>query len=243
MFKSIGTLFMTSMGVLIPVTFIVAALTYTGVAPAFASSLVSLSGGNTIVALIFGAVACYILGMLGVAIAPYIFLAVTLAPALVKMGLDPVGVNLFIIYFDLLACITPPVAIASFVAAGIAGANPMKTAVQSMKFGIVLYFIPFFFVYSPALVLRGSPMDTVWQFAACIIGIGIIASGIQGYMWFLGKLSWIPRILLIMSGVLITHPDWRTTAIGIIIASVIIGILLIRKRIRNRESVELKNSA
>jgi TRAP transporter 4TM/12TM fusion protein len=243
MFKSIGTLFMTSMGVLIPVTFIVAALTYTGVAPAFASSLVSLSGGNTLVALIFGAIACYILGMLGVAIAPYIFLAVTLAPALVKMGLDPVGVNLFIIYFDLLACITPPVAIASFVAAGIAGANPMKTAVQSMKFGVVLYFVPFFFVYSPALVLRGSPIDTVWQFASCIIGLGIIASGLQGYMWFLGKLSWIPRVLLIISGILITHPDWRTTVIGIILAFITIGILIIRKRNRNRESAELQNSA
>ena len=86
----------------------------------------------------------------------YIFLAILVAPALEKLGLNRMAVHMFIFYWGMLSSITPPVAIASFAAAGIAGAPAMRTGWESMWVGSIIYFIPFFFVFNPALILQGS---------------------------------------------------------------------------------------
>ena len=97
-----------------------------------------------------------ILGLGLTTTACYIFLAILVAPALEKLGLNKMAVHMFIFYWGMLSSITPPVAIASFAAAGIAGSPAMKTGWESMWVGSIIYFIPFLFVLNPALVLQGD---------------------------------------------------------------------------------------
>ena len=119
------------------------------------------------------AVTSLVLGLGLTTTACYIFLAILIAPALEKLGLNKMAVHMFIFYWGMLSAITPPVAIASFAAAGIAGAPPMRTGWESMWVGSIIYFIPFFFVLNPALVLQGespyfdalglTPVDRDWH--------------------------------------------------------------------------------
>ena len=102
------------------------------------------------------AITSLILGLGLTTTACYIFLAILVGPALEKLGLNKMAVHMFIFYWGMLSSITPPVAIASFAAAGIAGAPAMKTGWESMWVGSIIYFIPFFFVVNPALVLQAA---------------------------------------------------------------------------------------
>ena len=162
---------------------------------------------------------------------PYIVLAVTTIPFLAgTTGLNQLGLHLFVIYYLLMANITPPVAIAAFVAAAIAGAPPMKTAFTAMRLAVVLYFIPFFYVFNPALILEGSILEALVLFVFCLLGIGILASGLEGYLLKVGRLSLWSRALLAVGGFLIALPGWMTTIIGVALAALVIAVILIRRR-------------
>ena len=141
------------------------------------------------------AITSLILGLGLTTTACYIFLAILVGPALEKLGLNKMAVHMFIFYWGMLSSITPPVAIASFAAAGIAGAPAMKTGWESMWVGSIIYFIPFFFVLNPALVLQAaSPGDAVpylealYLMVTALIGIVFICGGIQGYQAGVGDL-------------------------------------------------------
>lgn len=227
-----GKLIVQSMAVIIPVGFIICGLTITGLTCSLVAGLVNLGGGSVFPLLLIGAVACYVMGMAGLIAPAYIFLAVTLAPALVEVGgINVLAAHLFIVYYSILADITPPVAIASFIGASIAGAKPMQTAWQSMRLGAVIYFIPFFFVFNPALILQGPISEAVYLFVLCLVGIGLIAGGIEGYLWKVGALKMWTRFLLIISGFLIALPEWKTTIIGVALLLLIIGINWARKNV------------
>ncbi len=230
--REVGKLVTMTMGVIMPIAFIITGLTSTGVAPSFTSGVISLGGGNPFIILLFGAVACYLLGMMGLVAPAYIFLAVSLAPVLTQMGFDLFASHLFIIYCAIFGDITLPVAIVAFVGAGIAGAPPMKTALLAMRLGIVLYFIPFFFVFEPALVLRGAPLETLYYFSGCLLGIFILTGGLEGFLLGVGKVAIWARPLLVVAGFLVGFPEWRTDVYGIALAIIIIGILLVMKRSR-----------
>ncbi len=137
---------------------IIGSLSVTGLAGTLANDLVYLAGNNIYVLLVMGALTSFIFGMGMTITACYIFLAIVLAPPLVAAGFDPVAVHLFMMYWGMVSFITPPVALASFVAAGISGAAPIKVGLQSMRLGSTMYFVPFFFVLNPALILRGEPL-------------------------------------------------------------------------------------
>ena len=118
--------------------------------------LVDLAGNSVLFLLALGFIAAFILGM-GMSMAGvYVVLAVTLAPAMIRLGLDPMSSHLFVIYGADISYITPPVAIGAYVAAGIAKANPIKTGYQAMRLALVIYIIPFLFAVNPALILRGT---------------------------------------------------------------------------------------
>jgi len=200
--------------IILPIGIIVSALVQTGLSGAIAGASAGLGEGNAWLLLLLGAVLCYVFGMAGVMVI-YIFLAVTVAPTIISSGgLDPLAVHLFLIYYTELAVITPPVAAAAFIGAGIAGAPPMKTAWTAMKLGIVLYFVPFMFVFRPALILHGSLLESIYLLILCFLGISLIAGGLQGYMWKVGKLEWWSRLLFIIAGILVTWPDWALSLIG-----------------------------
>jgi len=214
-----GKLIVETFAILLPLGCIMAGLIGTGVASSATASLVALGGENLYLVLLLGVVACYLMGMVGMIVPAYLFLAVTLAPALVKIGgLNSLAVHLFIIYYAMLAAITPPVAPGSFIAASIAESSPMRTALQSMRLGVVIYIIPFFFLFNPALILQGpSLFESFYSIALCLLGITIIAAGMEGYLVRVGKVPLIMRGPLVLAGVLITFPEWKTDVIGAIL--------------------------
>ncbi|MBK5106022.1 MAG: TRAP transporter large permease subunit, partial [Burkholderiales bacterium] len=141
----------------------------------------------------------------------YIFLAIVLAPPLVAAGFDPVAVHLFMLYWGMVSFITPPVAIASFVAAGLAHARPMDVGLQSMRLGSIMYFVPFFFVLNPALILRGAPWEIIVVVSTALLGVWLIASSLEGYLFGLGRMDSgiggaIARLLLFASGLAMALP-------------------------------------
>jgi TRAP transporter 4TM/12TM fusion protein len=190
---------------------IIGSLSVTGLAGTLANDLVYLAGDNIYVLLVMGALTSFIFGMGMTITACYIFLAIVLAPPLVAAGFDPVAVHLFMMYWGMVSFITPPVALASFVAAGIAGAAPLKVGLQSMRLGSTMYFVPFFFVLNPALIMRGEPMDIVVVVATAFLGILLIASAFEGYLigfGLLGKraMGWIARLMLFCAGMAMALP-------------------------------------
>ena len=229
-----GQIVATTMGAMMPIAFIIAGLTVTGSAASFTSGIVNLGGGNVFLILLLGAVACYILGMAGMLVSAYIFLAVTLAPAVIQVGhLNTIAVHLFILYWAMLSCITPPVAVAVFVAAAIGRTDPMKTGIHAVRLAIVTYFIPFFFVYNPALVLQANPLQSIYLFALALLGVALISAGMEGYLWTYGKLTTWARPPLVAGGFLIVFPETYTTIVGI---ALIVFTMIVLKMIKKEKA-------
>ena len=235
MIEQIGRLLVDIVAVLLPIAFIIASLVNTGLAPAFTTSIVEVGGSSPYLILLFGVVICYFLGMMGMITPAYIFLAVSMAPALVKLGFNTLAVHLFIVYYSMLACISPPVAVASFVGANIAGAHPMKTAYRSMKMGFVLYLLPFFFVFNPALILQGPLSEIIQVTITSLVGVFLMAEGFEGYFLGIGKLGGVSRFLLVLSGFFLAIPERYTDYIGLGMAVLVLGILYFKKRALARQ--------
>jgi TRAP transporter 4TM/12TM fusion protein len=193
---------------------LIGAFSMTGVVSSLANDLLRIAGDNAVLLLVMCAVTSLILGLGLTTTACYIFLAILIAPALEKLGLNKMAVHMFIFYWGMLSAITPPVAIASFAAAGIAGAPPMRTGWESMMVGSIIYFLPFFFVLNPALVLQGpAPFLPALGLAALIAaGTVCICGGIQGYQMGVGDLrkagamEWPLRLLLVLGGIVLATP-------------------------------------
>ena len=135
--------------------FIIGALSVTGLAGTLANDLVYLAGGAPLMLLVMGAITSFIFGMGMTVTACYIFLAIVLAPPLIKAGLDPLAVHLFVMYWGMVSFITPPVALATFAAAPLAGSPAMRIGMQSIRLGTAIYVVPFCFVLNPALAVQG----------------------------------------------------------------------------------------
>lgn len=214
-----GRLLVELMGILGPIGLIVGALVATGMAGTFANDLVFIAGGAPFVLLLMGALTSFVLGIGMTVTAAYIFLAVIMAPALIKVGMDPLSVHLFILYWGMLSFITPPVAIGAFAAASIAGASAMKTGLEAMRLGTIIYFIPFFFVFNPALIMSGPWIGVVTMTSAAIFGIVLLSAGLQGFLLFTGPvrdglLHWPARALLVVSGLLFALPGGDFTGVS-----------------------------
>ena len=151
-----GRTFVELIAILAGCGLLIGAFSMTGVVSSLANDLLRIAGNNVFLLLVMCAITSLVLGLGLTTTACYIFLAILVAPALEKLGLNKMAVHMFIFYWGMLSSITPPVAIASFAAAGIAGAPAMKTGWESMRVGSIIYFIPFFFVLAPSLLLQGD---------------------------------------------------------------------------------------
>src|SRR5204863_3351136 len=136
-----GKTFVELIGILAGCGLLIGAFSVTGVISSLANDLLTLAAGNAMLLLIMTAVTSLVLGLGLTTTACYIFLAILVGPALEKVGLNRMAVHMFIFYWGMLSSITPPVAIASFAAAGIAGSPAMKTGWESMWVGSIIYFI------------------------------------------------------------------------------------------------------
>ncbi len=209
-----GRTFVELIAILAGCGLLIGAFSMTGVVSSLANDLLRIAGDNVLLLLVMCAITSLVLGLGLTTTACYIFLAILVAPALEKLGLNKMAVHMFIFYWGMLSAITPPVAIASFAAAGIAGAPAMRTGWESMWVGSIIYFVPFFFVLNPALVLQGpSPYLQALGLALLIaIGVLFICGGIQGYQSGVGDLrkagllEWPLRVLLVVGGFVLATP-------------------------------------
>ncbi|MCX8125692.1 MAG: TRAP transporter large permease subunit, partial [Dehalococcoidia bacterium] len=233
--STVGTMVSQTTALILPFCFILAGFVFTGLSSQLTSGLVTLAGGNVIMILVLGVLACYILGTLGMDLVAYIFLAVSMAPAAIKAGeLNVLAVHLFIVYYAMLAAITPPVAIAAWVGGAMAGADIMKTGWTAMRLGAVIFFVPIFFIYHPALILQGAPLQIIWFIFAAYSGTFIIALGLEGYFYGIGKMEVWTRPLLIISGLAIGWGEMPSFLTGLAIAAVTILVSL-RHRLSRRK--------
>lgn len=209
---SSGRLLTELLAIMAGVGLIVGALSMSGLSGTLVNDLLYLAGDSIWLLLLMGALTAFILGIGMTVTAAYIFLAIVLAPALSQAGLDPMSVHLFILYWGMLSFITPPVALGAFAAASVAGASALATGFKAMRLGSVIYFIPFFFVLDPALILAGTPWEIISATVAAAVGVLFIAASLQGYllgMGFLDRGGWsglAGRFLLGVGGGLIALP-------------------------------------
>ena len=199
---------------------IISNLSITGVGTRLSRELISLAGGNLVLMLGLAAVASFVLGMGTSSIPCYIMLAILVGPALVGMGVEPIAAHLFFFWFGIVSFITPPVCFAAYVAASIAGAEPMRTGFQATRLGIVTYFLPFMWVFSPALLLIGSVGDVALAVVTSIVGVTLIACGVSAYI--MRPTIWWERIIVSAAGLLLVYPGWITDVIGVGLATVIL---------------------
>src|SRR6186713_868443 len=247
-FEVNGRTFVELVGILAGCGLLIGAFSMTGVVSSLANDLLRIAGDNAFLLLGMCAFTSLVLGLGLTTTACYIFLAILVAPALEKVGLNRMAVHMFIFYWGMLSSITPPVAIASFAAAGIAGSPAMKTGWESMWVGSIIDFIPFCFVLNPALVLQGANpyFEVLGLISMGGIGTLFICGGIQGYHSFIGgprgagALEWPLRVLLVIGGFVIATPgggimplsQWQITSLGlaILIPTVLIALVLIRRQ-------------
>jgi TRAP transporter 4TM/12TM fusion protein len=215
--QSTGKFLSELVAILAGVGMIMGSLALTGVAASFARELVALSGGNMLFMLILGALASFIMGMGMTITACYVFLALVLAPGLVQLGMNEMAVHLFVMYWGMISFITPPVALAAFPAATLAETSPIKVGLTACRLGGVIYVLPFFFVYNPALILQGEAAGILEAVITATFGIILIGSSFEGYLVMVGNLSPVFRISFFIAGILLAVPEWKTDLIGLIL--------------------------
>jgi TRAP transporter 4TM/12TM fusion protein len=222
MFVEVGKVLAEIVCIIAGVGFIVGALSATGVSFSFSRELVAAAGDSMILILIGGALTSFILGMGMTVSAVYVFLAIIMAPALVAIGVDPVAAHLFVVYWATVSYITPPVALAAFAASGIAKANPMKTGFTAVRLGAVTFLVPFFFVYQPALIFRGEPLEIALSVISAIIGVFMLSSSLEGYLIGFGRMqNLFVRLIVLVAGLCMLIPGILTDVLGIALALII----------------------
>jgi TRAP transporter 4TM/12TM fusion protein len=206
--------------------FIMALFQVSGLAFAFAAYLVDLGGASLIALLCLAAVVSIVLGMGLPTIGVYIMLAILVAPALVKVGVPPLAAHLFILYFGMMSLITPPVAPAAYVAAAIAGSPSMATGWTAMRFGWSSYIVPFLFVYSPAILMKGSWWDILVVTLTSLAGIWLVCAAMVGY--FASVLSLPKRFLFAGAGIMLLLPHEAShVMLALNIAGLALGLALV----------------
>ena len=215
-----GRLFAELAAILVGIGLIVGSLSYSGKIGTLAFELLQLAGNNVALLLILGALASFIMGIGVTVTVAYIILALTLAPALTDSGLSLMGVHMFMLYWGMLSYITPPVALGSFAAASLAQANPMRTGFESMKLGTIIYFVPFFFVLDPGLIMQGEPLHILTVFGCAILGVIVLSTSLQGYLYGFGDLTgigviqWPIRLALLVGALSFAMPGNDVVGLG-----------------------------
>ncbi len=216
--------FLPIAGVVVACNILVGMITLTGLGLQISSILIELSGNSLFWLLFLTMIASLILGLGLPIIVSYLVLAVLVAPALTQMGVPPLAAHLFIFFFALVSDLTPPVAPGAFVAAGIAGADMMRTAWMACRLGLVVYILPYMFVYNSALLLQGPMSDIIPSTITAFIGVYALSCGIQGYM--LRPTRIYERILFFVAALALIKPGWISDLVGL---SIFVGLILLQR--------------
>ena len=212
------------------VGFVIGGFLITGLGLNVSSAIISMSGGYFLGTLFLVGLACMVLGMGMNTVAAYILVSVAGVPALTAQGVDPLVANMFVFYFALLSHITPPVCLAIFAGAQIAGANVWETAFVGMKMSAVPYLLPFLIVFTPSLLLFGTAEVIALNTLAVAIGFAFIISGVQG--WALDRLGLVERLLCFLVGTCFIWPAMEVKAVALVLGAIaVIYAVLKNKRV------------
>ena len=208
---------------------IVGVIGLTGVGLRFSSLILSIAGDSQFLALVFAMVISVLLGMGMPTTAAYAVAASVVAPGLIKLDISPLVAHMFVFYYAVISAITPPVALAAYAGAAIAGSEPMRTSVTAFVYGMAAFLVPFMFFYSPALLLQGGDWVQIAHYAfTALVGVFLLAASLQ--QWFLGLLATVPRLALLCAAVLLVAGGLVTDLIGLGLAVAVALWQLARRR-------------
>lgn len=219
---------------------LIGSIDLTGIASKFSAYLSSVASVSGTLTLIVVMLMTLFLGLAMNNSSTYLIAAVLGAPVLINLGYEPLGVHMFILFYAGMATVTPPVALTSFTAATIAGADPMKVGWMTMKVGIVGYILPFIFVLNPAIIQVGTFFEILTAFVFAMAGVGVLAMGLEGWLFGL-DFGPLRRFAVIISGFMIMTGNLKTIVIPIVLLSICLLIGFLVKNKKEKVSKEVKD--
>src|SRR5881396_1526947 len=218
---------------------IVGTVTLTGLGLKFSSIVLDYAGGSLLLTAIYTSLIVWIVGLAVPVTASYIICAVIAAPAMIKLGVPDFAAHMFIFYYAVLSEVSPPTALSPFAAAAITGGDPYRTTLQSWKYTMPAFLVPFMFVLDPSgvgLLLTGSIKtlgNADWGSIAVVtitaaLGIAALAGGVQG--WLFKRTTWIERVMLMVAGLALVSPTTTADIVGLGLFAVVMAIQLLRIR-------------
>ncbi len=200
---------------------IVGVISLTGVGGRFSSMLLGVADTSMLLAMFFAMCISIMLGMGMPTTAAYAVAASVVAPGLQQLGVPPLVAHFFVFYYAVLSAITPPVALAAYAAGGIAGSDPLKTAVTAFKIGLAAFIVPFMFFYSPAMLGEAPWPDVLRVTVTASIGIYLLAAAVQG--WLFGHVPLLLRGVLLAGAVSMIYGGIYTDIAGIIVGAALLA--------------------
>jgi TRAP-type uncharacterized transport system fused permease subunit len=184
------------------------------------NNIIEISGEHLLATLVMSMVACLILGMGLPTTANYIVCSTIIAPALIGMKVVPIAAHLFVFYFGIMADLTPPVCLAAFAGAGIAGASPAKTGAMATKIALASYLLPYVFVYNPMFLLQKVVLfDLAILVVSALLGVLALACSFEG--WFSRNLKIYERMVVGIISITAIHPDLTLSVISSILLIIV----------------------
>ncbi len=213
---------------------IVGVVTLTGLGLKFSSIVIAYAGGSLILTAIYTALIVWVVGLAVPVTASYIICAVIAAPAMIQLGVPDFAAHMFIFYYAVLSEVSPPTALSPFAAAAITGGDPYKTTLQSWKYTLPAFIVPFIFVLDPlgVGVLLKLPKGASWIDVAGVITLAfatmaVLAAAAQG--WLLKRTTLMERLMLIVAGTMMLVPQPLWDALGIALAIAVIVLQKLRR--------------
>jgi len=208
---------------------IVGVVGLTGLGLKFSSMMIALSGGNLVLALILVLIASLILGMGLPVTASYIVLIVLVGPALSQeFGIPLLIAHLVVFWYSQDSNVTPPIALAGFAGAAIAGSKPLETSMQAWKFAKGLYLIPVFMVYNPEIILGGPVPYVIFTGIIAALSLAAFAAALEGYLF--APMGWLWRLAVVPATIAVFHPRFEVELLGALVLAAVLAVNWLKGR-------------
>jgi len=227
----------TLMLIVAAIGLVIGVINMTGSGLKFAEAILSVSGENLFLSLILVMFGSLVLGMGVPTGAAYLIIALVMGPALQKLGLPIIAAHLFVVYFGVLSAVTPPVALAAFAAAPIAGSGPMETGIEASRLAIAGFLIPFLFAFHPDILLIAGvePLHLVWALLAFVLSTWAIATGLGGFES--RRLRFLERVIRVAAGLAVLAPKVPVAAPA---ALIIVLVVVLHRRSCRADSLSIE---
>jgi len=212
---------------------LLAMISTTGLGVSFTSGIVGLGDNSLFLSLLLAMLIAMILGTGLPTAAAYLLAAAVVAPALIKLGVDPLGAHMFIFYFSILAGLTPPLCATVFISASMANANWVPTSMYAIRLSVVAFLVPFAFVFHPEILLMGPPLLIAVFGASGLLGVVVIGAALAGYMIY--PMGVVQRLAFLCAALLLISPGVVMPAIGV----VALGLLITWHSLRGRAKAQV----